>query len=855
MKKLFAIILSLLLIVTTLPLVYADTIEGTFGTSHTWTYDTETQTLTINGEGDMGGFWDMYNPPWSEYEGQMKTLVIGEGVTNVGAYLFYNSNLEKVVLGKDVKTIDEYAFRSSSYLANVELNDNLESIGDSAFVDCGSLIELTLNDNLKTIGKRAFVGTKLQSIEIPDSVTKIREGAFYNVPLKSVKIGNGVKTIEKDTFNYCADIQTLELGSSIETISEAAFYNCSTLERIVLPESLKTIEKEAFRECTKLADIIFPDSVETIGQGTFSDCQAFVNLKLGNGVESIGMSAFNGCISLETVEIPANVESIGDRAFSACDNLKEFIVAEENTEFTAVDGVLYTKDKTELLRYPNGKTDVVFEIPDGVKIIGDSAFSNSSLKRVVIPNTVTSIYGSVFAYNNNIDNVVIPESVTYMNGAVFSDCMSLTNITIPKTLKRIYAYTFTGCYSLETVNYTGTEAQWENINIEHSNGPLYDAAINFNSKVHIHDYDTEVLTESTCTEKGNFIYKCTCGDVFSVEIPANGHNFSEWEIVLMPTADTEGEKMHICKICGETETVVVRKFPENPDYPGELMCDLNGDRDITAIDARYTLQIAAGREGYTEIQISNADANDDGEITAIDARIILQIAAGKKVLENSDGDASVTTKADVAKLLNEATAKAAKAYYKFERTAKFTKNVDVGSATATLNKIIQSVDENASLDSVVGGFLGIQEEPITGEVRHGISEGFDAKYMIKAMNLTEADIQSFQVTGNKYQVQIKDCTNPDANSAWGHASNDYITFDEVNKGIANVIGNVVKVIPENSTATYKNIIITAVIEDGKLTSFEYKYELDATIQIKTPVISTTGTGAAEMNAKYTDFKY
>mgnify|MGYP003295494727 CR=1 FL=1 len=407
MKKLFAIILSLLLIVTTLPLVYADTIEGTFGTSHTWTYDTETQTLTINGEGDMGGFWDMYNPPWSEYEGQMKTLVIGEGVTNVGAYLFYNSNLEKVVLGKDVKTIDEYAFRSSSYLANVELNDNLESIGDSAFVDCGSLVELTLNDNLKTIGKRAFVGTKLQSIEIPDSVTKISEGAFYNVPLKSVKIGNGVKTIEKDTFNYCADIQTLELGSSIETISEAAFYNCSTLERIVLPESLKTIEKEAFRECTKLADIIFPDSVETIGQGTFSDCQAFVNLKLGNGVESIGMSAFNGCISLETVEIPANVESIGDRAFSACDNLKEFIVAEENTEFTAVDGVLYTKDKTELLRYPNGKTDVVFEIPGGVKIIGDSAFSNSSLKRVVIPNTVTSIYGSVFAYNNNIDNVVI----------------------------------------------------------------------------------------------------------------------------------------------------------------------------------------------------------------------------------------------------------------------------------------------------------------------------------------------------------------------------------------------------------------------------------------------------------------
>ena len=632
MKKLFAIILSLILVVATLPLVYAEATEGNFGSKHTWSYDTETQTLIINGEGDMGGFWDMYNPPWSAYEGQMKNLVIGDGVTNIGAYLFYNSNLEKVVLGKDVKTIGEYAFRASSYLATVELNENLETIDDCAFAGCYSLTEITFNNNLKTIGKRAFVGTKLQSVVIPDSVTKISEGAFYNIPLKSVKIGNGIKTIEKDTFNYCADIEALELGNSIETIGEAAFYNCSSLEALVLPESLKTIEKEAFRQCAKLKDITFPDGVKTIGQAAFSECNSFVNLKIGNGVESLEMAAFNGCTSLETVEIPAGVEVIGERCFDACDILKEIKVADNNENYTDEDGVLYNKNKTEIIRYPNGKADVVFEIPSGVKAVGANAFSNSSLKRVVIPNTVTSIGGSAFAYNYNLDSVVIPEGVTFMNGAAFSNCMSLTNITIPKALKRIYAYTFTGCYSLKTVNYTGSEAQWNNITIEHSNGPLYDVTINYNAKTHTHSYSDEVLTEANCTENGKVLYKCACGDVFTVEIPAKGHEFGGWVVTVVPTATTEGEKVRTCKHCGEKEKIVIGTLPVNPEYPDEIMGDLNGDKKITTMDARMVLRYVANIISFDNVQFSNADVNGDGKVTSIDARWILQLAAGMRTL-------------------------------------------------------------------------------------------------------------------------------------------------------------------------------------------------------------------------------
>lgn len=213
------------------------------------------------------------------------------------------------------------------------------------------------------------------------------------------------------------------------------------------------------------------------------------------------------------------------------------------------------------------------------------------------------------------------------------------------------------------------------------------------------------------------------------------------------------------------------------------------------------------------------------------------------------------TKADVIKLLNETTAQAAKGSYKLERGGKFVKNIDVGSATGALNKIIQGVDKNADLNSVVGGFLGIKKDPIKGTVANGKGEGFDGKYMLKGMNLTEADVTAFKVSGNKYAVQIKNCETPDANSAIAHATNDYITFAEVNKGISDSVGNAVKVVPEDSVANYTNIVFIATIVDGKLTELEYSYTLEAKLAIKLIAMTANGTGKADITGKYTSIKY
>lgn len=221
----------------------------------------------------------------------------------------------------------------------------------------------------------------------------------------------------------------------------------------------------------------------------------------------------------------------------------------------------------------------------------------------------------------------------------------------------------------------------------------------------------------------------------------------------------------------------------------------------------------------------------------------------------TDAPAAQLSKADFIKLINAETAKAAKGSYKLTRTGKFVKNINVGSATDMLNGIIKGVDENASLDSVVGGFLGIKAQPITGTVKAGKVEGADAKYMIKAMNLTEADVVSYSVNGNKYTFVIKDCKNPTKGSAMDHATNDYITFPEVNQSIANEVGSAVKVVENESTANYKKITFVATIVDGKLTALDYSYSFDATLKLKLTLVPATGTGEAAITGKYTDIKY
>ncbi len=200
---------------------------------------------------------------------------------------------------------------------------------------------------------------------------------------------------------------------------------------------------------------------------------------------------------------------------------------------------------------------------------------------------------------------------------------------------------------------------------------------------------------------------------------------------------------------------------------------------------------------------------------------------------------------------NRETAKASKGSYRVVRTGYLTRSVDAGSATGTLNSIIQSIDSNASLDSVFGGFLGIDVD-VSTNVTGGRTSNCDSKYLIKPTKLTIADISDYSVNGDEYTIVIKNCANPNSYSSLAHVTNDYVTIGQINQNITTMT-TLIKV-EEGTQLNYSNIVFKITIRDGVLKGYEYSYILDSKMKMKAG-LSITATCASKINGKYSYISY
>ena len=214
--------------------------------------------------------------------------------------------------------------------------------------------------------------------------------------------------------------------------------------------------------------------------------------------------------------------------------------------------------------------------------------------------------------------------------------------------------------------------------------------------------------------------------------------------------------------------------------------------------------------------------------------------------------------AAAAEAINAATAKAVAAGYHWTRTAEYTEPVDVGNATGALNKIIQGIDSEADLNSVVGGFIGI------GDKEMDIAKGGNAaeqieyhgeNYALQATSLQASDLKNLMVDGNTYTFEVENASSPqtDKSTAMSRLTNDILTQDQVSTEIKNFVSaaNV------NSAAIeYSNIKATVVIEDGTLKEFKYSYDGKVTeLNIKIAIVSVNGKGAMHVEGAYTNFAY
>ena len=254
------------------------------------------------------------------------------------------------------------------------------------------------------------------------------------------------------SFTDCKNLSSIEISDNISGIGYYAFANCESLKEIKIPESVMYINIGAFSGCKNLTEITLSGSITAIENSTFSGCTGLKEIAVPDSVRNIGSSTFSGCTGLETITIPDSVENISISALNGCKALKSVEVSGNNAYYSSTDGILFNKDKSEIIRYCMRLSDTVYEIPESVKTIGSYAFSGcTDLEEIKIPESVESIGAGAFSDCKNITEMTIPENVGNIGEKAFKNCINLKSVNIPECIRNINPEVFYNCVNLKEI--------------------------------------------------------------------------------------------------------------------------------------------------------------------------------------------------------------------------------------------------------------------------------------------------------------------------------------------------------------------------------------------------------------------
>lgn len=393
-------------------------------------------------------------------------------------------------------------------------------------------------------------------------VNSICNYAFrYCEDITAITLSGSITSIGDYAFSYCTNITSITIPNGVTSIGESAFEYCTNLIKIKIPDSVISIGDEIFFNCTSITSITLSNGITDIGKYAFFRCTSLKNITIPNSVKKIDLHAFDGCESLTSIMIPDSVTSIGRYVFDGCKSLTTIKVNSNNKYYSSENGVLFNKDKSQLIFFPKDNPSKEYTIPDSVKIISDYAF-----------------YGCL-----NLKSIMLSDRIISIGESAFYDCTNLTD-----------------------VYFSGSADDWAKIDIGNYNGCLNGANIHYNYSPHEHSYTEEITKQPTCTEEGEKIFTCDCGDTYTEIVPAKGHTeVIDKAVPATCTTDGKTEGSH-CYVCGEVikaQTVIKATGHKYDDgkITKQPTCTETGVKTYTCSECGATKTETIKANGHTEV--------------------------------------------------------------------------------------------------------------------------------------------------------------------------------------------------------------------------------------------------------------
>ena len=553
--------------------------SGDFGVNNCLHWEVSTgvlsgKTLTISGTGAMPDFdFPKGNlAPWWNYEalgmltsfgnfkleGELKKVVIKDGVTNVSNYaLFFLPAATQITLPESVTSIGRYGIALCSKLNGISLPKAVTGIGDFGLAG-NNFTSISLPDGLQTLGRGAFDAcASLSGMTLPAAITAVPDKCF----------------------NDCTKLLTVDYKGEVTAIGERAFEGCKSLTKAPIPAAVTALGNSAFNGCIALTDVTLPGGVTAVPDACFQDCTALADMKLPGTVTSVGHNAFTGCKALKDV-----------RCYGAPPTVQPGGAAEHSFE----PGIVTIHYNPDPVYGWTLDTDGTWQ---GYKVSSKGACLHTGYGTT--KNTVPATCGAdgrIDTVCANCGDVIATEVIpatgahTWDNGTVTTEptettpgvrtftcavCSQTKTEVIPATGAHTFVFTKNvapSCteagYDLYTCRDCGASEQR---NVKPALGHKWDSGT--------------VTTEPTETDPGTMTYTCTvCGATKTEVIPATGphtHVWDEGTVTVAPTETTPGVRTYTCTVCGQTRTEII-PATGSAVCPGGAACPSFRFRDVPA---------------------------------------------------------------------------------------------------------------------------------------------------------------------------------------------------------------------------------------------------------------------------------